>query len=56
MNRSGASGGIGIRDGLKIRWSKQPCGFKSHLAHQIATHRGSFLFMLVTKIAILIHT
>ncbi len=29
----GASGGIGIRDGLKIRWSLRPCGFKSHLAH-----------------------
>jgi hypothetical protein len=28
-----ASGGIGIRGGLKIRWSKQPCGFDSHLAH-----------------------
>lgn len=29
-----ASGGIGIRDGLKIRWLNKPCGFKSHLAHQ----------------------
>ena len=30
-----ASGGIGIRDGLKIRWQNKPCGFKSHLAHHL---------------------
>lgn len=34
VRASRASGGIGIRDGLKIRWLNKPCGFKSHLAHQ----------------------
>ncbi len=37
-----ASGGIGIRDGLKIRWLNKSCGFKSHLAHQFAIKRPSF--------------
>jgi hypothetical protein len=32
-----ASGGIGIRDGLKIRWLNKPCGFKSHLAHHFVS-------------------
>ena len=28
-----ASGGIGRREGLKIPWMDNPCGFDSRLAH-----------------------
>lgn len=27
-------GGIGRRDGLKIRWAVCPCGFESHLGYK----------------------
>ena len=39
-----ASGGIGRREGLKIPWINNPCGFDSRLAHQVKTTKSSSLW------------
>ena len=41
-----ASGGIGRREGLKIPWMNNPCGFDSRLAHQLKTLGLSWGFYL----------
>ena len=51
-----ADGGIGRREGLKIPWMNNPCGFDSRSAHQLKTAPSRELFLVeVLKSLLFIH-